>query len=510
MTDAEVLIVGAGPTGLTLACGLAVRGVGYRIVDRTDRFFGGSRADGIMPRTMEVFSDIGVIDAILKSGDLGMLMRAYVGGEVVWEGRMSEPTEPTPSVPYPNAWFVPQFRTEEILRERLAGLGGRVERSTELTGFTQDADGVTATLVSGGTSETVRARYLVGADGGGSTVRKRLGIAFPGETDENTTMLFADARVDGLDRDHGRIWPVGDRMVSAAPLAGTDLFVVVAPPPQDATEPVLDHLRRQVAQASGRADIVVREVTWHTTWRENTRLADRFRDGRVFLAGDAGHVHPPTGGQGMNTGVQDGYNLAWKLAAALAGAPEIVLDSYEPERMATARTALELSTALLDKHKRGDADAHVRGPELAGLTLSYRGGPLSRDDRAAPGTLASGDRAPDAPVTTAGGLPARLFDLFRGPHWTLLAFGADLAPAVASLNDRFGTALRAFTVVRPGEPAGEHAVIDGGGHARAGYDAAGATLVLVRPDGYVGLVTGTVERVTEYWTALHGPPAAGR
>ncbi len=117
-------------------------------------------------------------------------------------------------------------------------------------------------------------------------------------------------------------------------------------------------------------------MTWHTTWRANTRLAERFRDGRVLLAGDAGHVHPPTGGQGMNTGIQDGYNLGWKLAAALAGAPALLLDSYEPERMAAARTALDISTALLDKHRRGDEDAHVRGPEVHGLTLNYRGGPL--------------------------------------------------------------------------------------------------------------------------------------
>src|SRR5262245_47343245 len=138
MTDVDVLIAGAGPTGLTLACELAVRGVGFRIIDKADRFFGGSRADGIQPRTMEVFEHLGVLDPILASGDLGIVMRAYRGEEVVWEGRMSEPADPTPSVPYPNTWFVPQFRTEEILRERLAELGAHVELSTALTGFTQD------------------------------------------------------------------------------------------------------------------------------------------------------------------------------------------------------------------------------------------------------------------------------------------------------------------------------------------------------------------------------------
>jgi 2-polyprenyl-6-methoxyphenol hydroxylase-like FAD-dependent oxidoreductase len=501
MSDLQVLVVGGGPSGLVAACQLAMRGVGVRVIDRSDRFYGGSRADGIQPRTMELFDDLGVVDKVLASGDLGIPMKAYQGDEVVWEGRMTDPVEPTPTLPYPNPWFVPQFRTEEILRERLAELGVRVELSTALTDFTQDAAGVTATLDNG---ETVRVEYLVGADGGASTVRKKLGIAFPGETDENATTTFADAWVDGIGHDHGRIWPTGQAAgVAVMPLAGTEQFVVVAPPRADETESVRDYLRRQVAQASGRDDIVVREVTWHTTWRANTRLAERFRDGRVFLVGDAGHVHPPTGGQGMNTGIGDGYNLGWKLAAVLSGAPAVLLDSYEPERMAAARLALDLSTALLEKHKRGDEDAHVRGPELYGLNLNYRGGLLARDDRPSPGRLVAGDRAPDAPVATADGSAARLFDLYRGPHWTLLSFGVtpdrDLGPDV-----------RAYTVVEPGAPAGAGVVVDREGHVREAYDMADGTLVLVRPDGYVGLVTGDVEQVSEYWAALHGAPAVAR
>ncbi|GII77572.1 3-(3-hydroxyphenyl)propionate hydroxylase [Sphaerisporangium rufum] len=502
MTDIEVLIAGAGPTGLTLACELARRGVRFRIVDRADRFPGGSRADGVQPRTLEVFDDLGIIDPILAAGDLGTEIRAYQGREVVWTGRMSEPAEPTPAVPYPNLWFVPQFHTERILRDRLAALGGRVETATELGDFTQDEDGVTAVLATAGAAENVRARYLVGADGARSTVRKRLGVPFPGETDDSGTVLFADARVDGVSRDHGRIWQAGDGVVALIPLAGSELFVVTTRPPENAAEPIRDHLQRQITELSGRADIVVREVTWHTTWRANTRLAERFRDGRVFLAGDAGHVHPPTGGQGMNTGIQDAYNLGWKLATP---SPPL-LDSYQPERMAAARAALDLSTRLLDKHRRGDADAHVRGPEVHQLTLGYRGGSLSRDDRAEPGAVRAGDRAPDAPVTMPGGRPGRLFDLFRGPHWTLLGFGAAQAGTVAALGERYGPALRAHTVVRPGEPAGGAAVLDGDGHAHAGYDAAGGTLMLVRPDGYVGLAAhpGTADQVIEYWTALYG------
>ncbi|MFE0028132.1 hypothetical protein [Amycolatopsis sp. NPDC059021] len=179
--------------------------------------------------------------------------------------------------------------------------------------------------------------------------------------------------------------------------------------------------------------------------------------------------------------------------------------------MAAARAALDISTALLEKHRRGDDDAHVRGPEVHGLTLNYRGGPLSHDDRTDAGALRAGDRAPDATTATADGRPIRLFNLFRGPHWTLLTFGAAYAHTAATLSDRFGPALHAYTVVRPGESANEHALVDSHGHLWAGYVANDDTLVLVRPDGYIGLITnsGNIERVTEYWTALHGIPITG-
>ncbi|MBV8931939.1 MAG: FAD-dependent monooxygenase, partial [Kutzneria sp.] len=209
MTEVDVLIAGGGPTGLVLACELARRGVGCRIVDRSAEFFGGSRADGLQPRSLEVFDDLGVLDAVLAAGDTGTPVRGYQGDTVIWEGRMAELFEPTPDVPYPNPWFVPQYRTEEILRGHLGGWGVHVERATELVDLTQDSGAVVATLTRHGVTEQVRARYLVGADGGGSTVRGTLGIGFPGETDDATRMLLADVRIPGWSRDHVRIWSAG-------------------------------------------------------------------------------------------------------------------------------------------------------------------------------------------------------------------------------------------------------------------------------------------------------------
>ncbi|MFD8246018.1 FAD-dependent monooxygenase [Nocardia sp. NPDC059691] len=467
-----VLVAGAGPTGLTLALDLARRDIPVRIVDKAATFFAGSRGDGIQPRTLEVFDDLGVLDAALAAGMPTPVMRVHLGGEFVTERRMSEPVEPTPAVPYPNLWVLGQSRTEAILRERLAEFGVHVELGTALTGFTQDDDGVTVTLEHDGTPETVRAAYLIGADGGKSTVRKTLGIPFEGSTDESLRMLLGDVRADALDHEFGYWFAAADepmRGIALSPLPGGRQFQFAAPLTGDA-EPSLELLQEYVDRYCGRDDVTLTDLTWVTVWRPNIRLAQRFRDGRVFLAGDAAHAHPPTGGQGMNTGIQDAYNLGWKLAAALAG-DDTLLDSYEAERRTVAAKVLGLSSELLDKLVDGDEDAMERGAETQQLDISYR-------DPAERGWFAVGDRAPDAPVKDEHGRPVRLFDLFRGPHATVLSFGAQAEAGPY-----------AYAVVRPGEQVEGPHVVDVDGHAHAAYAAAEGTRVFVRPDGYVGALS---------------------
>ncbi|MFE6857860.1 FAD-dependent monooxygenase [Nocardia sp. NPDC057668] len=479
----QVLIAGAGPTGLTLAIDLARRGVPVRIVDRAAEFFDGSRGDGLQPRTLEVFDDLGVLDAVLAAGSPQATMRVFFGGEFVMERRMTEWREPTPAVPQPNPWVLGQSDTERLLRERAAEFGVRVELGTELTDFTADADGVTATLTRGGDSETLRVAYLVGADGGRSTVRKRLGIAFEGSTDDSVRMLLGDVRADALDHDFGYWFARPDAPMSGialSPLPGGRRFQFATPVDGDG-DANLAVLQRYVTERSGRADIVLSELGWATVWRPNTRLAERFRDGRVLLAGDAAHVHPPTGGQGLNTGVQDAYNLGWKLEVALRNPgpeSEALLDSYAAERRAVAAQVLGISSALLDKTVKGDPDALDREGTHQ-LDLGYR--MLFPDTGSA--TLRPGDRAPDAPLLTADGRRIRLFEVFRGPHATLLIFG-DGAPALES----FGVRPQVVRVGRSGAATGD-ALVDAGGHAAHAYDAADGTQILVRPDGYVGART---------------------
>ncbi len=463
--DTRVLIAGAGPTGLTLAIELARRDVAVRIIDKAETYFAGSRGDGMQPRTLEVFEDIGVLDAVLAAGMAPVPMRVYVGGRQVDERMMFDLVEPTPSKPYPSGWFLGQSQTEGILRDRLAEFGVRVELATALTGFEQDADGVTATLSTG---ETVRAEYLIGADGGKSLVRKTLGIPFEGSTDESIRMLLGDVRADGLDRGFGHWFGAADdpmRGMMFSPLPGTPHFQFGSPLGDGdlEAETALPAVQARLDALTG-GGITLSDLAWSTVWRPNVRLAARFRDGRVFLAGDAAHVHPPTGGQGLNTGVQDGYNLGWKLAD---GSPEL-LDSYEIERRTVAARVLGVSTELLQKYVDGDEDAHRRGEDTQQLDITYRGGPLAP---AGTGTLRPGDRAPDAPLVDANGKRVRLFELFRGPHATELLFGEGETPG--------------YRILPAGSVATGTDLVDEGGHAYAAYEAEGGRRVVIRPDGYV-------------------------
>jgi 2-polyprenyl-6-methoxyphenol hydroxylase-like FAD-dependent oxidoreductase len=459
----KVLIAGAGPTGLTLGIDLARRGVEVRVVDKAERFFAGSRGDGIQPRTLEVFDDLGVVDAVLAEGRGPFPIRVTLDGQFAGVRWMTEPREAAPDRPYPTPWALGQSQLEAILRARLLDHGVGVELGSELTGLEQDADGVTARLSTG---ETARFDYLVGADGGASFVRKALGVAFPGTTDESFRMLLGDVAISGLDHDSGYWFASGSEPsagVVLTPLPGTEYFQFGSQLGEgdDASIETLQAILDKFA-----AGVRLTGLGWSTVWRPNVRLAERYRVGRVFLAGDAAHVHPPTGGQGMNTGVQDAYNLGWKLAGQTA------LDTYETERRAVAARVLGVSTALLDRYAQGHSDAHKRGEDTFGLNITYRAAD-------ADGTLVTGDRAPDAPVTDANGKPVRLFDLFRGPHFTRLVFGAP-----APDEEHAYEVLRAGDRAADDTAAGRH-VIDADGHAFAAYAASPGDSVLIRPDGYL-------------------------
>ena len=364
--------------------------------------------------------------------------------------------------------------------ERLRELGQRPEFGCELIGLQQDKDGVTAWLVSKTGEEEIRVRHLVGADGGRSFVRHALDIAFPGKT-LGVRAVVADVIVAGLGRDACHRFNEGsmDQQMSLCPLAATDLFQLQAPIPLEGNFDLsAEGLSAMVAQRTGRNDIRIQSVSWVSAFNMNARLAERYRVGRAFLVGDAAHIHPPTGGQGLNTSVQDAYNLGWKLAAVGAGAPEELLDSYEEERRPVAASMLGLATRLLDAAKRGEIR---RRREVHQLDLGYPESSLAleRPDRG--GGLLAGDRAPDAPIRGAAGQPTRLFKLFKGPHWTLLGYKIERD----AVPPRPG--LRIHTVGSHGD------IIDESGYLRDAYSLASDDWVFVRPDGYVGAIVSSRE-----------------
>ncbi|MFI1418440.1 FAD-dependent oxidoreductase [Streptomyces sp. NPDC020731] len=466
MSDTPVLVVGAGPTGLALGIDLARRGIPALVVERADELFPGSRGKGFQPRTMEVFDDLGVLDAIHAVGGgypVGMIWR---DGERIGEHHMSDPAEPTEDSPYNEPWMVPQWRTQRILLERLEELGGKVAFGREVTGVTQDEDGVSAYFASG---EPVRARYLVAADGGRSVVRRAVGVGMTGEEVDPFPTLVADVRITGLDRDNWHFFPQGEGaedLLAICPLAGTEDFQLMARFAEGTEVDLsLEGVRKVVAARSHLAAEDVTEVRWASDFRPRAALADRFRVGRVFLAGDAAHVHSPAGGQGLNTSVQDAYNLGWKLGAVLGdGAEASLLDTYEGERRPIAEQMLGLSTSV----HRGETR---RGGATRQLGLGYPGSPLTTETRTAPGPVRAGDRAPNATVSGV-----RLFDAFRGPHWTLLALGTPAPTPPAAVRLVHGPAHKTY----------------------------GTGLFLVRPDGYVGWAGDTPAGLPEYLARFGG------
>ncbi len=388
MYEQDVLIVGAGPTGLTLAIDLARRGVKVRIIDAASAPFRGSRGKGIQPRTQEIFDLLGVMPELTKVGGPYQRMRFHWGPLSLRGSSLATRHAPTETTPYPNLLQVPQFKTEGVLRARLASLGVQVEYGRSFSELAQTKDFAVVTLADG---ERIRCAFVVGSDGGRSSVRKALGLGLVGETVEERSLLVGDVKIDGLSREDWHVWPrARGGMLTLCPLPHTDFFQVTCAKVDD----VASHIER-VTRLS------VSEVLTSSCYTPQARMVQRYRVGRVFLAGDAAHVHPPAGGQGLNTGVQDAWNLGWKLAWALRGGPQSVLDSYESERLPVAAAVLNLSRKL-----------HVtrsmkRGALTNQLGLHHRESPLTSG--APLGEIHPGDRMPDGRLANG----RRIFDGLR-------------------------------------------------------------------------------------------------
>jgi 2-polyprenyl-6-methoxyphenol hydroxylase-like FAD-dependent oxidoreductase len=511
----DVLVIGAGPTGLTLGLTLAAWGVPTRVVDRQLDRVHESRALAIQPRSLEVLGALGLAAPLLSRGNDALRLQFHAGGKVVDVPIFDTGLDDTR---YPFLLFLSQAETEAVLSESLAERGLVVERGTELIDTTVGPDGLHCTLRHpDGRTEQVSPSYLVGCDGAHSTVRHQAGIGFTGSAYPQTFVL-ADVEVDGdLDPDAAHFFPADDGVLLFFPLrrpaSWRILTIADAHPDPGAKQPTMDELQAIVDGFTG-GSLRLRDPFWLTYFKLHQRLATDYRAGPVFLAGDAAHVHSPAGGQGMNTGIQDAWNLGWKLALVLGGADPVLLDSYQAERQPVGRFVLRLAdapfrvatgTSRVPRLVR--ARLLPRLAPLAGrigpvrrigfrivseLGIKYRGSPLSVEGRPRLRTgPRAGDRVPDGPIDR-GNQPGWLHEALSGPRLHLLLSGpvdgwdpAGVEAAVARVHDL--VAVHHLT----GDPA-PSAGIDGD----VLYDADGGLLrrlghgrpaqYLVRPDSHIG------------------------
>jgi 2-polyprenyl-6-methoxyphenol hydroxylase-like FAD-dependent oxidoreductase len=339
MKDTDVLIVGAGPTGLTLAASLLLRGVDVALVDRQSEGANTSRAAGVNARTLEVLEGSNGLDVtrrLLKEGIEAPRFAIRDGAKALLSIDFSGL-----QTAYPFTLLVPQSTTERLLLDRVRELGGDVIRPKVLATVVQDATGVTATFADG---DTIRARYVVGADGMHSTVREQAGIGFSGGAYEHSFVL-ADAQLSGdAPTDEVRLFWASEGLTVVAPLPNGDFRVVA--PVDDAPEVPSIEFVQQLLDARGPGGITVTGISWGSRFRIHHRVADTYRAGRMLIAGDAAHVHSPAGGQGMNLGIQDAVVLADALAAVLDGGSDALLDEYSANRRPIATQVVALTDRL--------------------------------------------------------------------------------------------------------------------------------------------------------------------
>ncbi|PBK69099.1 hypothetical protein ARMSODRAFT_957421 [Armillaria solidipes] len=535
---AAVLIVGAGPSGLSLALALIQNGVSVRVIDKLPTYRVGQKGTGIQPRILELYKLLGVLPDIQKKAGVPQPKLQYGPGGTT-KVEVLAFMEDTPDRPYINPVMLGQDRHEEILREHLARYGVTVELGTELVSFEQFPDRVVSHVVKTRdgqqTEESVESQWLIGAEGAHSVVRKTLGLTFLGETRKGDDLVVGDIHVKKplLDRNVWHVWgEPGTKAVTlrAFETKDDDKYTFICMGRElDAAKMASgrEEFIKVFYETSGRTDIEFGDLIWISNFHPNVRMVDSYGSGRAFVSGDSAHVHSPTGGQGLNSGIQDSVNLAWKLALVQKGlAPQSLLDTYSQERIPVIATMLNKTSELLTKtFQPGGASraGWARGYELRQLGVNYRASPVIVDETPVEGeetvdpyqsgndgTIRGGDRAPDAPglvFVNDSSRKTSLFDVFGTSYHTVLVFSDENSTVLDALKSYPAGIVKSVVIV-PHQPAAtisaDYVLVDDDGYAYKHYKIAEkiTKVVVVRPDGIIGALVTGVDGLKRYFKEI--------
>ena len=502
----DVIIVGAGPTGLALAVQLTRLGVDFLMFDKNEAITPFSKAIGVQARTLEIYEQFGLAENLIALGAKAEKVKLVEGGAV--RGTIELENLGANLTAYPFMLIVEQSKHEKLLEDFLRSNGKSVVRQTEIENFSHDANGVTATIKkANGERDVIGAKFLIGCDGAKSFVRHQLGLEFAGSTFERL-FYVADVRIDwNFAHDSLYVCLAKNSITAFFPLSGANRFRIVGTFPEnyaqtDENSILYEEIERKIKEDT-QLELDIHDVNWFSVYKVHSRRVAKFSRGRCFLAGDAAHVHTPAGGQGMNTGIQDGYNLAWKIAAVLRGrADEKLLETYNEERLANADHLLKTTDRMFNFGANPDAViSYVRThilPHIANFALhlepvknfifplvsqigiNYRQSSISFTDGFF--KIKAGDRMPYFEFDGAD-----VYDRLREPKFHLLMF-FDGAHKTENYRENLPPEMFDFHEIPLYPPIAEI------------FGARETFTVLLRPDNYIGLLTAenSIGRITNY------------
>ncbi len=495
----DVIIIGAGPTGLSLACQFVRHGVDFVIVEKNESVTPYSKAIGVHARTLEIYEQIGLAQKAIEQGAIAGKARLLAGGEVRGELNLSDIGEGLSAYPY--MLLYEQSKNEQLLYEYLQSYGREVLWKTTLETFSQNDSGVTAQVkTADGASQTIEAKYLVGCDGAKSPTRHALGLEFAGSTFERM-FYVADAQVDWkFSHDALHLCFNKDTLLLFFPLKGENRYRIVGNFPEefakDEGDVLYEEIEREIKEKA-KLELDIHDVRWFSTYKVHTRHVSRFSSGRCFLAGDSAHVHTPAGGQGMNTGIQDGYNLAWKMAIVLRGAAdEKLLETYNEERLENAKNLLQTTDrlfqfgagsewflAFLRTNVVPSVAKYILSldmvkkfvfPMISQIGINYRHGSLSQHAGDENFKVKAGDRMPYFLIDGKS-----IYDKLHQPKFHLLVF-SDEQNDYQELKAELGSDYAEFI---------DFNVVPLQSHIMEIFGANKSFNILLRPDNYIGFIS---------------------